>query len=118
MVRTGPMNFQLQQLLLALAPKAIESRFWKRVAEDIQKPSRQRRIVNLYKIDRFAQDGETIVVPGKVLSVGQLTKKVDVAAIMFSKEAKEKIISAKGKVLSIEELLQSNPKGKNVRILG
>ena len=59
-----------------------------------------------------------MIVPGKVLSVGELTKKVDVAALNFSSEARRKITQAKGKVLSISELLHKNPDGKNVRILG
>jgi large subunit ribosomal protein L18e len=114
----GPTNFQLQQLLGELAPRAQESRFWKRIVSDLNKPSRQRRTINLYKINKYAKDGETIIVPGKVLSVGQLDKKVDVAAINFSEGARKKIIEAKGNVLSIKELLMKNPEGKKVRILG
>ena len=116
--RTGPSNYQLQQLLLELEGRALESSFWKRVAKDLNKPSRQRRTVNLYKIDRYARDGETILVPGKVLSVGNLNKKVSVAALNFSTEAKDKITQAKGTILTIQELLQQNPQGKKVRILG
>ncbi|MBI2146363.1 50S ribosomal protein L18e [Candidatus Woesearchaeota archaeon] len=118
MKRTGPMNHQVNVLLAELETKTRDSRFWRRVAEDIRKPTRQRRIVNVYKIDQFARDGETIVVPGKVLSVGEIHKKVNVAAMNFSMEAKRKILDAKGKVLSIQELLTSNPDGKKVRILG
>ena len=55
---------------------------------------------------------------GKVLSVGNITKKVQVAAFNFSDEARKKIEQAKGKVLTIQELIQQNPEGKNVRILG
>src|SRR3989344_4695277 len=116
--RTGPTNYQLNELLLEIESKARSSNFWKRIAQDIKKPTRQRRTVNVYKIDQFAQEGEVIIVPGKVLSVGSLSKKVDVAAINFSSEARKKIIEAKGKVLSIKELLQKNPEGKNVRIMG
>ncbi|HIG92715.1 MAG: large subunit ribosomal protein L18e [archaeon GW2011_AR9] len=118
MVHTGPTNFQLQELLLELEVKALQSGFWKRVMKDLNKPARQRRTVNIYKIDTFASNGETILVPGKVLSVGTLNKKVDVAAVNFSAEAREKIINAKGKTLTIRELLQQNPQGKKVRILG
>ena len=118
MVKTGPTNYQVQLLLQQLEPKALKSRFWKRVVKDLNKPSRQRRIVNLYKIEQNAQDGETILVPGKVLSVGEINKKVEVAALNFSAEAKEKILAAKGKALSISELLMKNPEGKKVRILG
>src|SRR3989339_2205041 len=112
--RTGPTNYQVQLLLEQLEPKALKSRFWKRVVKDLNKPSRQRRIVNLYKIEQYAQDGETILVPGKVLSVGEINKKVEVAALNFSAEAKEKILAAKGKALSISELLMKNPEGKKV----
>ena len=118
MIRSGPTNFQLQQLLLELENKALVSKFWKRVLFDLKKPSRQRRMVNIYKIDKYAQEGETVLVPGKVLSVGDINKKVDVAAFNFSSEAKKKIEGAKGKVLTIQELIQQNPEGKNVRILG
>ena len=86
--------------------------------KDLQKSTRQRRIVNLYKINQYAREGETIIVPGKVLSVGELNKKVDVAALTFSEGAKRKILEAKGKVFTIKELLQNNPEGKKVRILG
>ncbi len=116
--RTGPMNYQLQVLLAELESKSFHSSFWKRIVKDLKKPTRQRRIVNLYKIETCAQDGETIIVPGKVLSVGELHKKVSVAALTFSAEAEKKIKEAKGKILTIRELFQQNPEGKNVRIIG
>jgi len=115
---TGPTNYQLVQLLSALEAKARASNFWRRVADDLKKPTRQRREVNVYKINQQAQKGETILVPGKVLSVGTLDKKVDVAAWNFSEGARKKIQEAKGKTLTISELLKLNPEGKNVRILG
>lgn len=116
--RTGPTNYELQALLTQLELPSRESRFWKRISAELNKPSRQRRVVNVYKIDKYAQAGETVIVPGKVLSVGELHKKVDVAAFNFSTGAKEKITRAKGRVLSIPELLHENPLGKKVRILG
>lgn len=116
--RTGPTNFQTQILLDEIRPKALKSRFWKKIAEEISKPTRMRRIVNIYKINTFAEDGELVIVPGKVLGVGELSKKVEVAALNFSQEAKDKILAAKGKTMSIHELLQKNPDAKKVRILG
>ncbi|MEK6863597.1 MAG: 50S ribosomal protein L18e [Nanoarchaeota archaeon] len=116
--RTGPTNYQLKELLVQIESRAQQSKFWARIKHDLQKPTRQRRVVNVYKIEKYARDGETIVVPGKVLSLGNLTKKVEVAALNFSDEAKKKIEDAKGKTLSIQEVLKHNPEGKNVRILG
>lgn len=94
-----------------------ESKLWKRLAQDLEKPSRQRRIVNIYKIDASTGKDETVVVPGKVLGVGELSHAVTVAALSFSEEAREKIV-AKGAAMSIQELMKKNPKGSNIRILG
>jgi large subunit ribosomal protein L18e len=119
MKRTGPSNQNLQMLITELKKISLAegAKLWKRIAKDLEKPSRQRRSVNIYKIDKFARDGETVVVPGKVLSVGQLTKKLNVAAWTFSKEAEQKI-NKMGKTLTIQQLVKENPKGKKVRILG
>ena len=113
--RTGPTNYQLKVLIEEI--ERNQSRFWKRIAHDLKKPSRQRRMVNIYKIEKYARDGEIIVVPGKVLNNGELHKKVSVAAFSFSKSAEEKIAKV-GKIMSIKELLDKNPEGKGVRILG
>lgn len=69
------------------------------------------------KVQKVAKDNETLLVPGKVLSSGELTKKVTLAAWQFSEQAKEKINKV-GKAVSIQDLMKSNPKGKSVRILG
>lgn len=118
MKRTGPTNFQLQQLLLDLETRSRQSKLWKRVLEDLNRPSRERRTVNIYKINQYARDGELVLVPGKVLSVGDITKRVQVAAVNFSSEARRKIEQARGKALTIQELIQQNPDGKKVRIIG
>ncbi|MBI2665336.1 50S ribosomal protein L18e [Candidatus Woesearchaeota archaeon] len=115
---TGPTNYQTKELLQELEVKARSSDFWRRVVFDLKKPTRQRREVNVYKIEQYAQDGETVLVPGKVLNIGELRKKVDVAAFKFSAGAEQKIKDAKGRVLSIKDLLKENPDGKKVRILG
>lgn len=109
----------MRQLVEALKRAAIEqdARLWKRIAIDLEKPNRSRRTVNLFSIDRHAREGETLVVPGKVLGEGVLTKKVTVAAAGFSESAREKI-GKTGKAVTIEELMETNPKGRKVRILG
>lgn len=95
-----------------------EVALWKRVAADLSKPTRQRRIVNLTRINKFTKDNDVIVVPGKVLSAGDIDHKVDVAAYQFSDTAKAKIESAKGTAITIPEMLKSNPKGKGIKIIG
>ena len=73
-------------------------------------------VVNLSKLAFVVREGEIALVPGKVLSLGDVSKNMTVAAFQFSEAARAKI-SAKGEALSIGELLKKNPKGKNVRLV-
>ena len=114
--RTGPTNFQLRQLIGEL--EKSEVKLWRRIAHDLKKSSRQRRMINVYKLEKCLRDGEIGVVPGKVLNSGELKKKVSVAAFSFSNSALEKIKKAGGEAMSIEKLFKDNPEGKKVRILG
>jgi len=113
-------HIQATQLISELKKNSIENNvnIWKRVATDLERPTKKKRVVNLYKIEKYARADEIIVVPGKVLGTGDITKKVIVAAEIFSDSAYKKILDAKGEVLTIQELMNKNPKGKKVRILG
>lgn len=120
MKRTGPTNAHLRALISELKKQAIEkeTQLWKRIAVDLEKPTRKRRVVNLSRINRHTKDSDIVVVPGKILSAGALQHKLTVAAYNFSMEARKKIEAAGGEALSIQELLQKQPDGKNIRIIG
>ncbi len=113
-------NKQTTALIRELKRLAIEQQrpLWKRVASDLAKPTRQRRVLNLWRLEQHVTDGETVIVPGKLLGDGILTKKVTVAAASFSDEARRKVRASGGAVLTIEELLQQRPDGKDLKILG
>ncbi len=115
-MKKGSTNIHLRKLISELNKQ--KKPIWKRVAKDLEKPRRIRRIVNLSRINRYAKDGETVIVPGKVLGDGVLEKKVEIAAFQFSQSAKSKIESVGGTVLSIQELLKKNPEAKGVKLLG
>lgn len=110
---------QITELIKDLKKTSIVNKvkIWKRIAVDLEKPSRNSRVVNIFKIDKNAKSNEILIVPGKVLGTGELTRKVQVAAYNFSDSAFQKI-KEKGEALSIRELMEKNPKGKKVRILG
>lgn len=120
MRKTKTTNNDLQEIISELRKTAStnEAKIWKRVAADLSKPTRQRRVVNLSRINKFTKDSDKIVVPGKVLSVGEIDHKVEVVAYQFSDAAKAKIESAKGRVVTIPEVLKSNPKGTGIKIIG
>lgn len=95
-----------------------EAPIWRDIAKRLEKPTKARVVVNLSRIDRYANEGDTVLVPGKLLAAGAITKKVKVAAYSYSAAAVEKIVQAGGECVSIESLADANPSGTNVRILG
>ena len=97
---------------------AQEAGIWKTIAVEMERPTRSKRVVNVSRLNRFTKENETIIVPGKVLGSGSLDHSVIVAAFSFSQSAKDQITKAKGKCMTIAELLKQNPKGKDVRIIG
>jgi len=113
-------NKVLQDLIMELKKNAAEHQvaIWKRIAEDLEKPSRQRRIVNLSRISKYSKENEVIIVPGKVLGSGSLDHKIVISAYQFSKSAVDKINEAGSKIIDINDLIKESPKGKNIRILG
>jgi len=91
---------------------------WRDIALRLEGPASNWAEVNISRLDRYASENETVVIPGKLLGSGEIDKKLMVAAYRFSGQAKEKIANAGGQNLSIEELLAKNPTGSKVRIMG
>ncbi|KZX17744.1 50S ribosomal protein L15 [Methanobrevibacter cuticularis] len=94
-----------------------EVAIWKDVAKRLERSTRRQAEVNISTINRFSQEAETVLIPGKVLSNGSLDHKVSVVALNFSQNAQEKIEEAGGECISISDILDKNPKGNNIRIL-
>ncbi len=119
MKRTGPtdVNLRLLAAYLRKASRIHGAKIWRVVSEKLLAPTRKRIEVNISRINRYTKDGDYVVIPGKVLGSGILDHKVYVAAWKFSERAKEKIEKAGGKCLRIDELVEINPKGSNVKIL-
>ena len=117
MKRTGPTN-PIMQKMIAELKKQKNVKLWQLVARELEKPTRKRREVNLSRIERNVKAGETVLVPGKVLASGELSKKITIAAWNFSSGAITKIKAAGGKTLTISELMKLHPKGTNVKVIG
>ena len=91
-----------------------KSKFWWAIAKELEKPSRKGPEVNLYKLSKVTKDGETILVPGKVLGTGTLDHKLNVVALSFSSSALEKL----GKMaVTLSDLVESGKTPKGVRII-
>jgi len=112
-------NPELIKLIRTLKKKSRENeaRIWRDIAERLTRSRQRHATVNVSHLNRHTRDGEIVVIPGKVLGSGKIDHPIRVAAFAFSKQAELKILGAKGKCLSIQELAEENPKGTNVRII-
>ena len=98
--------------------REFDAPIWHDLAERLEKPNNNRSTVNVSRINRYTNDGETVTVAGKVLGAGAIDHKVSVAAFSFSEKARKKIEGAGGKCLTFSILVNKNNKGTNLRIIG
>lgn len=117
MAKTNP---GLRILIQDLKKKSWENEapIWRDIAKRLEKPTKSRVVVNLSRLDRYANEGDVVLVPGKLLAAGTISKKLKVAAYSFSAQAVEKILAAGGECVSIPSLVDAHPQGTNVKILG
>ncbi len=90
---------------------------WIEIAKILSGPRKKRVDMNLEEINKRTEEGEVIVIPGKVLSQGELDKKIKVIALNFSGKAREKLLNFKCEVSNILEEIKRNPEAKGVKIL-
>ena len=106
-------NKELVETIIA----AKKNKNWIEVARILSGPRKNRINLNLNEVDKKIKNKETIVVPGKILSLGEITKKGIVVALDFSEKAKEKLLSSKCEISKIIDEIKKNPEAKNVEIL-
>ena len=91
---------------------------WAKLAEYVLKPSVARRDINLYKIGQLTKENDVVVFPGKVLATGNIPHKITLCSFSISNSAATKIIENGGEIISYSELIEKNPTGKGVKLLG
>ncbi len=96
---------------------ARKNDMWLEVASLLTRPKRKQINVNLDKIEENTGEGDTIVVPGKVLSSGNLSKKVRIASMSFSEKARKKLEKAGCEIVQIKQEIEKNPKAEGVKII-
>lgn len=96
---------------------AKKNKDWYGVAQILSGPRKNQINLNLSEIDENSKEKDIIVVPGKVLSQGELEKKIKVVALGFSEKAKEKLLKAKCEINSIKEEIKKNSGAKGIKIL-
>lgn len=106
-------NSELVETIL-LAKKNKE---WLEIASILSSPRRKRINLNLSEIGDKVKDNEKVLIPGKVLSQGDINKKIKIIALNFSERAKEKLLNAKCDFNTIIEEIKNNKEMKGVKIL-
>lgn len=96
---------------------AKKNKNWLNVASELAKPRRLMSNLNLNEINNLSKEGESVIIPGKVLSKGELTKKIKIIAFGFSENAKQKILNNKCEIEYIKNEIKKNPKATGLRLL-
>ncbi len=111
-------NPELVRLIVELrrAARAHQAPIWGAVADRLERARHQTTPVNVGHLDRLATEDETLVVPGKLLAEGRLSKKVTVAAFSYSAQARAKVRAAGGSALTVHDLVKAKPDGAGVRL--
>ena len=113
-------NQELVSLIRFLKKYSYETEapIWRDIAKRLERPRRSWAVVNVSKLDRYAEADEAVIVPGSILGAGDITKPLTVAAFKASQVAVEKIENAGGTVISLDQLATDIPTGQGIRILG
>jgi len=103
--------------LVETLKEVVKHSGWKKVAELLSGSTRKYKSINLFQIDKESKAGDTVVIVGKVLSKGELTKKVRVCALSFSDTVEAKIKESKSEMVSILVEVKKNPKAEGIKVL-
>ncbi|MCL4375624.1 50S ribosomal protein L18e [Candidatus Marsarchaeota archaeon] len=90
--------------LFGSASSEKKRKLFKRIAKFAAKPKRSRVSINLNRLDKYASASDNIIVPGKVLGLGNVTKSFNISALDYSSEAAKKLAESKCKMVSIKEM--------------
>ena len=96
---------------------AFKHEAWLKIAAILSGSTIRLPAKNLYEINTVAETGDVIVIPGKVLSTGELTKKIKIVALSISQIAKESLKESKSEFIPLIEEIRKNPKAEGVKIL-
>ena len=96
---------------------ALKNKAWLPIAKIIAGPRRRYSKVNLSLIDSKTTAGDTVVVVGKVLASGDVTKKLRICSLAFSSSAVEKLKKSKSEIVSLSEEIKKNPKAEGLKLI-
>lgn len=96
---------------------ARKSKNWFSLAHILSGSSSKLSAVNLSELDAKTTAGDTVVIPGKVLGSGNLTKKIRICALSASLETLEKLKKSKSEFVTILDEIKKNPKAEGIKLI-
>ena len=96
---------------------ALKNKEWKNLAKQLSSSTKAQSKINLDEIEKQAETGDTILIPGKVLSKGDLTKKLALRALQISEKAKAKLQTSQSEFQTIKHEIEKNPKMEGIKIV-
>ncbi len=96
---------------------ANKNKNWNIVAGLLSGPTKKFSKVNLSKIDKESKENETVIVVGKILSLGEITKKIKISSYQISDSALKKINKSKIEYISLNEEIKKNPNANKIKII-
>ena len=78
---------------------AMKHKPWAKVLEMMSGPKSNYNSLNLLQIDKNTSTGDTVLIIGKVLSLGSISKKLRICALSISAKAREKLNKAGATVI-------------------
>lgn len=95
--------------------KKQESPLWRTIAKLVTMPSRKAVAVNIEKINKMSKGDAVVIVPGKILSKGDLTHETTIIALRISEAAKAKL-AKKANIMTISEFIKKKDDFKGIPI--
>ncbi len=93
-------------------------KFWNKIVKELSRSRRNSKGVNLWKINKYTNEGDVVIVPRKLLGDGEIAHKVTIAAFQVSESVKQKAkTNSNIRLISIYDLMNENPKGSRVKII-
>ena|SRR3972149_7178277 len=96
---------------------ATKNPAWMKFAKLLSQSTKKHSSVNLKEIDKQTSLGDTVLVPGRVLSVGEITKKIRICSFGISKEALERLTKTRSEWISILDEIKKNPKAEGFKVI-
>ena len=96
---------------------AYKNQEWHKIAQILSASTKRYSEINLSDLDKESKLGDTLVVPGKILSKGNLTKRIKICALGISQEARTKLKESKTEFIYLREEINKNPKAEGIKII-